>query len=114
MPDAAAVVTAIFAGIATVLAAYGQIKTTPDLRAQIGGLRETIVTQGKTIVAQNITIATLQTELSEVQTELDNEKRFRADDQKTIQQLKDRIAELEGMDKRRRRGMAQFEERGLG
>lgn len=109
----AVIISAIFAGIAGVLSAYGQYRISLNNR-EIAALKEITTLQERTIEALRVEVDVERSAREQLKRDLEAEKRLRATDQQTIQGLKDRIAELEGVDKRRRRGMGQFEERGLG
>ncbi len=108
------------AAIAIVLSAFSQYRISLNNR-EISVLKAVAQAHEERALVQDRTIVILRSEIEDTNRQLEEEKRLRAADQQmitslqqTIASLNIRIAELEGMDKRRRRGMAQFEERGLG
>ena len=106
--------TMVPSAVALILGAYGQYRLSLNNK-EIEALKGTVMAYEERDALQDRTIAALQSELQvernareQLKRELEEEKRLRA-----IDQL--RIAELEGVDKRRRRGLGQFDEqRGLG
>lgn len=93
----ATLITAII-GFAGIIGTYRASARKSDLEA----LQRTIETQREAIET--------------LEKELERERQARRDAESEIDRLRDRIAELEGVDKRRRRGMDQRSdrERGLG
>lgn len=104
----AALITAII-GFVGIIGTYRTSARKSDLEA----LQRTIDTQKEAIDTQKEAIDTLQAELRR---EREAREQDQIDHEAEIKRLKDRIAELEGVDKRRRRGMDQRDdrERGLG
>lgn len=98
----AATLTSIIAALIAVLTGIGTYFTTAR-KSELEALRETIAIQDRSI-------ETLQKELDrERKARQDTEaelQRVRAASDAEIRQLKTRIEELEGVDKRRRRGFA--------